>query len=134
MTKKANPGCWEEDLAGTKVGKGEEGGVTGRDMEGPVLPVKALSTSVVATGFAFSTDHWWLFLTVPPDQPRLTVSKTSASSITLTWIPGDNGGSSIRGKEGSGSGGEEILESQGKRRASPISNSWSRNPEGKSGG
>lgn len=37
-------------------------------------------------------------LTVPPDQPRLTVSKTSASSITLTWIPGDNGGSSIRGE------------------------------------
>lgn len=34
---------------------------------------------------------------VPPDQPRLTVSKTSASSITLAWIPGDNGGSSIRG-------------------------------------
>lgn len=41
-------------------------------------------------------------LTVPPDQPRLTVSKTSASSITLTWIPGDNGGSSIRGEEWSG--------------------------------
>lgn len=39
-------------------------------------------------------------LTVPPDQPRLTVSKTSASSITLTWIPGDNGGSSIRGEGG----------------------------------
>lgn len=38
--------------------------------------------------------------TVPPDQPRLTVSKTSASSITLTWIPGDNGGSSIRGERG----------------------------------
>lgn len=37
---------------------------------------------------------------VPPDQPRLTVSKTSASSITLAWIPGDNGGSSIRGKVG----------------------------------
>uniref|UniRef100_A0A673VIK0 Cell adhesion molecule DSCAML1 n=1 Tax=Suricata suricatta TaxID=37032 RepID=A0A673VIK0_SURSU len=38
-----------------------------------------------------------LLVQVPPDQPRLTVSKTSASSITLTWIPGDNGGSSIRG-------------------------------------
>lgn len=34
---------------------------------------------------------------VPPDQPRLTVSTTSTSSITLAWIPGDNGGSSIRG-------------------------------------
>uniref|UniRef100_A0A8C4S2V6 Cell adhesion molecule DSCAM n=1 Tax=Erpetoichthys calabaricus TaxID=27687 RepID=A0A8C4S2V6_ERPCA len=34
---------------------------------------------------------------VPPDQPRLTVSKTTSSSITLAWIPGDNGGSSIRG-------------------------------------
>nr|XP_060626283.1 cell adhesion molecule DSCAM isoform X3 [Anolis sagrei ordinatus] len=34
---------------------------------------------------------------VPPDQPRLTVSKTTSSSITLSWIPGDNGGSSIRG-------------------------------------
>lgn len=44
----------------------------------------------------------FLFLTfshlVPPDQPRLTVSKTTSSSITLSWIPGDNGGSSIRGK------------------------------------
>uniref|UniRef100_A0A3Q2XLW9 DS cell adhesion molecule like 1 n=1 Tax=Hippocampus comes TaxID=109280 RepID=A0A3Q2XLW9_HIPCM len=29
-------------------------------------------------------------------QPRLTVSTTSTSSITLAWIPGDNGGSSIR--------------------------------------
>lgn len=35
---------------------------------------------------------------VPPDQPRLTVSTTSTSSITLAWIPGDNGGSSIRGR------------------------------------
>ncbi|XP_069492151.1 cell adhesion molecule DSCAM isoform X3 [Ambystoma mexicanum] len=34
---------------------------------------------------------------VPPDQPRLSVSKTTSSSITLSWIPGDNGGSSIRG-------------------------------------
>ncbi|OCT93751.1 hypothetical protein XELAEV_18011423mg [Xenopus laevis] len=34
---------------------------------------------------------------VPPDQPRLTVSKTTSSSITLSWSPGDNGGSSIRG-------------------------------------
>ncbi|XP_051534458.1 cell adhesion molecule DSCAM isoform X1 [Myxocyprinus asiaticus] len=34
---------------------------------------------------------------VPPDQPRLTVTKTSTTSITLSWIPGDNGGSSIRG-------------------------------------
>uniref|UniRef100_A0A4W3INH9 DS cell adhesion molecule n=1 Tax=Callorhinchus milii TaxID=7868 RepID=A0A4W3INH9_CALMI len=34
---------------------------------------------------------------VPPDQPRLTVLKTTSSSITLSWIPGDNGGSSIRG-------------------------------------
>uniref|UniRef100_A0A8I3S7D8 Cell adhesion molecule DSCAM n=1 Tax=Canis lupus familiaris TaxID=9615 RepID=A0A8I3S7D8_CANLF len=33
---------------------------------------------------------------VPPDQPRLTVSKTTSSSITLSWLPGDNGGSSIR--------------------------------------
>lgn len=36
---------------------------------------------------------------VPPDQPRLTVSKTTPSSITLSWLPGDNGGSSIRGNE-----------------------------------
>ncbi|XP_036392369.1 Down syndrome cell adhesion molecule homolog [Megalops cyprinoides] len=34
---------------------------------------------------------------VPPDQPRLTVTKTTITSITLSWIPGDNGGSSIRG-------------------------------------
>lgn len=37
------------------------------------------------------------YVIVPPDQPRLTVSTTSTSSITLAWIPGDNGGSSIRG-------------------------------------
>uniref|UniRef100_A0A667H7X6 Cell adhesion molecule DSCAM n=1 Tax=Lynx canadensis TaxID=61383 RepID=A0A667H7X6_LYNCA len=36
---------------------------------------------------------------VPPDQPRLTVSKTTSSSITLSWLPGDNGGSSIRGNK-----------------------------------
>ncbi|XP_077051770.1 Down syndrome cell adhesion molecule a isoform X3 [Siphateles boraxobius] len=34
---------------------------------------------------------------VPPDQPRLTVTKTTITSITVTWTPGDNGGSSIRG-------------------------------------
>ncbi|XP_043557299.1 Down syndrome cell adhesion molecule homolog isoform X2 [Chiloscyllium plagiosum] len=34
---------------------------------------------------------------VPPDQPRLTVSKTTSNSIILSWVPGDNGGSSIRG-------------------------------------
>ncbi|KAJ8257142.1 hypothetical protein COCON_G00192940 [Conger conger] len=34
---------------------------------------------------------------VPPDQPRLTVTKTTTTSITLSWVPGDNGGSSIRG-------------------------------------
>uniref|UniRef100_A0A673GE37 Cell adhesion molecule DSCAM n=1 Tax=Sinocyclocheilus rhinocerous TaxID=307959 RepID=A0A673GE37_9TELE len=34
---------------------------------------------------------------LPPDQPRLTVTKTTTTSITLSWIPGDNGGSSIRG-------------------------------------
>lgn len=39
----------------------------------------------------------YVFFSVPPDQPRLTVSTTSTSSITLAWIPGDNGGSSIRG-------------------------------------
>lgn len=40
----------------------------------------------------------YVCMTVPPDQPRLTVSTTSTSSITLAWIPGDNGGSSIRGR------------------------------------
>ncbi|XP_065117105.1 Down syndrome cell adhesion molecule a isoform X1 [Paramisgurnus dabryanus] len=34
---------------------------------------------------------------VPPDQPRLTVTKTTTTSITVSWIAGDNGGSSIRG-------------------------------------
>ena len=38
------------------------------------------------------------FPLVPPDQPRLTVTKTTTTSITLSWIPGDNGGSSIRGQ------------------------------------
>lgn len=42
----------------------------------------------------------WTFVlsSVPPDQPRLTVTKTTTTSITLSWIPGDNGGSSIRGE------------------------------------
>ena len=40
----------------------------------------------------------FFFLLVPPDQPRLTVTKTTTTSITLSWIPGDNGGSSIRGQ------------------------------------
>lgn len=39
-----------------------------------------------------------LLPSVPPDQPRLTVTKTTTTSITLSWIPGDNGGSSIRGQ------------------------------------
>lgn len=39
-----------------------------------------------------------LMSAVPPDQPRLTVTKTTTTSITLSWIPGDNGGSSIRGE------------------------------------
>lgn len=44
-------------------------------------------------------DYWFInSSSVPPDQPRLTVSTTSTSSITLAWIPGDNGGSSIRGE------------------------------------
>lgn len=49
---------------------------------------------------------------VPPDQPRLTVSKTSASSITLAWIPGDNGGSSIRGMAAVGDGAAASTSSQ----------------------
>lgn len=41
--------------------------------------------------------NFYISFLVPPDQPRLTVSSTSTSSITLAWIPGDNGGSSVRG-------------------------------------
>lgn len=45
------------------------------------------------------TMQWTFVLSlVPPDQPRLTVTKTTTTSITLSWIPGDNGGSSIRGE------------------------------------
>lgn len=73
-------------------------------------------------------EGWWLSLTVPPDQPRLTVSKTSASSITLTWIPGDNGGSSIRGERGLDEEGGERGRNSGPRsrgRASPTPTTWS---------
>lgn len=54
---------------------------------------------------------------VPPDQPRLTVSKTSASSITLAWIPGDNGGSSIRGMA-AGSKGQSLWSQRWRMRLS----------------
>lgn len=54
-------------------------------------------TCTATNTWGFDTIIVNLLVQVPPDQPRLTVSKTSASSITLTWIPGDNGGSSIRG-------------------------------------
>lgn len=52
-----------------------------------------LTNNLIEWCFVFS-----LFCpSVPPDQPRLTVTKTTTTSITLSWIPGDNGGSSIRG-------------------------------------
>ncbi|XP_033027489.1 Down syndrome cell adhesion molecule-like protein 1 isoform X1 [Lacerta agilis] len=54
-------------------------------------------TCTATNTWGFDTIIVNLLVQVPPDQPRLTVSKTSASSITLAWIPGDNGGSSIRG-------------------------------------
>ncbi|XP_075908015.1 cell adhesion molecule DSCAM-like isoform X2 [Petromyzon marinus] len=48
---------------------------------------------------SWGSDRITLQLTVqvPPDQPRLSVSKTTANSITLTWVTGDDGGSNIRG-------------------------------------
>ncbi|KAG6926756.1 Down syndrome cell adhesion molecule like 1, partial [Chelydra serpentina] len=55
-------------------------------------------TCTATNTWGFDTIIINLLVQVPPDQPRLTVSKTSASSITLAWIPGDNGGSSIRGE------------------------------------
>uniref|UniRef100_A0A670Y828 DS cell adhesion molecule like 1 n=1 Tax=Pseudonaja textilis TaxID=8673 RepID=A0A670Y828_PSETE len=54
-------------------------------------------TCTATNSWGFDTIIVNLLVQVPPDQPRLMVSKTSASSITLAWIPGDNGGSSIRG-------------------------------------
>ncbi|XP_063799678.1 cell adhesion molecule DSCAML1 isoform X4 [Pseudophryne corroboree] len=54
-------------------------------------------TCTATNTWGFDTIIVNLLVQVPPDQPRLTVSKSSASSITLAWIPGDNGGSSIRG-------------------------------------
>ncbi|XP_034281015.1 cell adhesion molecule DSCAML1 isoform X2 [Pantherophis guttatus] len=54
-------------------------------------------TCTATNTWGFDTIIVNLLVQVPPDQPRLMVSKTSASSITLAWIPGDNGGSSIRG-------------------------------------
>lgn len=76
------------------------------------------------------------FPTVPPDQPRLTVSKTSASSITLTWIPGDNGGSSIRGERGLTEEGTQGREPghRGMGRASPTPTTCARNAQGVTAG
>ncbi|XP_066567577.1 cell adhesion molecule DSCAML1 [Amia ocellicauda] len=54
-------------------------------------------TCTATNTLGFDTIIINLLVQVPPDQPRLTVSTTSTSSITLAWIPGDNGGSSIRG-------------------------------------
>ncbi|XP_041090779.1 Down syndrome cell adhesion molecule-like protein 1 homolog [Polyodon spathula] len=54
-------------------------------------------TCTATNTLGFDTIIINLQVQVPPDQPRLTVSTTSTSSITLAWIPGDNGGSSIRG-------------------------------------
>ncbi|XP_010779922.1 Down syndrome cell adhesion molecule-like protein 1, partial [Notothenia coriiceps] len=54
-------------------------------------------TCTATNTLGFDTIIVNLVVQVPPDQPRLTVSTTSISSITLAWIPGDNGGSSIRG-------------------------------------
>ncbi|KAM5132148.1 cell adhesion molecule DSCAML1 [Mantella aurantiaca] len=54
-------------------------------------------TCTATNTWGFDTIIVNLLVQVPPDQPRLTVSKSTASSITLAWIPGDNGGSSIRG-------------------------------------
>uniref|UniRef100_A0AAQ5YJ26 Down syndrome cell adhesion molecule like 1 n=1 Tax=Amphiprion ocellaris TaxID=80972 RepID=A0AAQ5YJ26_AMPOC len=54
-------------------------------------------TCTATNTLGFDTIIVNLLVQVPPDQPRLTVSTTSTSSITLAWIPGDNGGSSIRG-------------------------------------
>nr|XP_014426103.1 Down syndrome cell adhesion molecule-like protein 1 [Pelodiscus sinensis] len=48
-------------------------------------------TCTATNTWGFDTIIINLLVQVPPDQPRLTVSKTSASSITLAWIPGDNG-------------------------------------------
>ncbi|XP_077360260.1 Down syndrome cell adhesion molecule a isoform X3 [Festucalex cinctus] len=54
-------------------------------------------TCVASNSFGSDKIVLNLQVQVPPDQPRLTVTKTTATSITLSWIPGDNGGSSIRG-------------------------------------
>uniref|UniRef100_UPI00358E298A cell adhesion molecule DSCAM-like n=1 Tax=Myxine glutinosa TaxID=7769 RepID=UPI00358E298A len=40
--------------------------------------------------------HTTLRVQVPPDQPRLSVSQTTSTSISLSWIPGSNGGSPLR--------------------------------------
>ncbi|KAM7398555.1 hypothetical protein PAMA_006455 [Pampus argenteus] len=54
-------------------------------------------TCVASNSFGSDKIVLNLQVQVPPDQPRLTVTKTTTTSITLSWIPGDNGGSSIRG-------------------------------------
>lgn len=97
MTEKVNPGHWGWGWGETLVEMRWERERRHEGWEGMGTKDRYLPDGTLHT---FSTESWWLSLAVPPDQPRLTVSKTSASSITLTWIPGDNGGSSIRGKKG----------------------------------
>lgn len=69
----------------------------------PVYNVSGNTTHVFSVFqlvlLSFQSNHTVsTFTSVPPDQPRLTVTKTTTTSITLSWIPGDNGGSSIRGE------------------------------------
>ncbi|XP_011373613.1 Down syndrome cell adhesion molecule, partial [Pteropus vampyrus] len=71
------------------------GTVTTPWMKDIALPCKAVGDPSPAV--KWMKDRRMYPRLLPPDQPRLTVSKTTSSSITLSWLPGDNGGSSIRG-------------------------------------
>lgn len=71
-------------------------------VQGQRRPSASSSTGLCTSSAAQSIESklvlTFLLSAVPPDQPRLTVTKTTTTSITLSWIPGDNGGSSIRGQ------------------------------------
>lgn len=38
-----------------------------------------------------------LFVQVPPNPPDLTIASVTSNSVTLEWLPGDNGGAPLRG-------------------------------------
>uniref|UniRef100_A0A8C3HFS8 DS cell adhesion molecule n=1 Tax=Chrysemys picta bellii TaxID=8478 RepID=A0A8C3HFS8_CHRPI len=75
----------------------------GRGNSSEIITVEPLAKAParILTFSGTVTTPWMKDIVLPSTicvvQGKLTVSKTTSSSITLSWIPGDNGGSSIRG-------------------------------------